>query len=30
VAEAIKLSVPGAQVVFNMVPKVHAMADIYL
>jgi len=30
VAEAIKSAVPGAQVVFNMVPKLHAMADIYL
>ena len=29
VAEAIKAHVPGCDVIFNMVPKKHAMSDIY-
>ena len=29
VASAIKAAVPGASVIFNLVPKVHAMSDIY-
>lgn len=28
-AAAIKAAVPGSEVVFNKVPKVHAMSDIY-
>lgn len=29
VATAIKENVAGAEVIFNLVPKVHAMSDIY-